>query len=151
MNPHYKTEHYLELVEISEILYSLDGKIKYLKSRVDGSMKDPLIVLGRAKNHYRRRRARDEIFTNPKLFGEPAWDMLVDLFIAHEEGVRVSVSSLCIASCVPESTALRWIGVLETSDLVRRTPDATDSRRIYLTLTEKAVAQVRSYFEQHGS
>jgi hypothetical protein len=51
-----------------------------------------------------------------------------------EEGVKVSVSSLCIASCVPETKALRWIGVLEISDLIHRSPDDTDSRRNYLSL-----------------
>ena len=36
--------------------------------------------------------------------------MLLDLTAARAEHTRVSVTSLCIASGVPPTTALRWIG-----------------------------------------
>ena len=52
------------------------------------------------------RRMRNEVFGD-NLFGEPAWDMLLDLYASHLEQKRVSVSSLQIASAVPGTTALR--------------------------------------------
>jgi predicted transcriptional regulator len=146
-----KTDCYVELAEISEILEGLDFKIQQLKSHVDRSIKEPSIVLGRAKNHYRGRRMREKIFANPRLFGEPAWDMLIDLFIAYEEKQNVSVTSLYIASRVPGATAHRWIAILEDEGLVYRTADPKNNRRIFIALTEKGLLQVRSHFEQHGN
>src|SRR5690606_9764038 len=65
----------------------------------------------------RARRLRDE-FLPGDLFADPAWDMLLDLFAARLEQERVSVSSLCIASAVPPTTALRWIRTLTEKGLL---------------------------------
>lgn len=35
-----------------------------------------------ARQSYDDRRRREKIFKNESLFGEPAWDILLDLFIA---------------------------------------------------------------------
>ena len=106
--------------------------------------------LSRAKLHYKSRRKRDLIFGSNDLFGEPAWDMIVDLYIASEEGMRVSVSSLCIASAGPMTTALRWISILESEGIIFRVADENDARRVFLFLTEDARDRVRSHFRSHG-
>ena len=62
--------------------------------------------------------------------------MLVDLGISHMQERPVSVSSLCIAAGIPQTTALRRIADLENVDLVKRTRDPDDGRRIYVALTE---------------
>jgi DNA-binding MarR family transcriptional regulator len=105
------------------------------------------IIKRQALRHYKSRRTRDELFGKPDLFGEPAWDMLVDLFIAGEEGKKISVSSLCVASAVPMTTALRWIAILESRALIERTADALDARRSYLSLAIEAQAKIRTHFE----
>lgn len=51
--------------------------------------------LALARQAYALRRKRAAIFGNPELFGEPAWDILLDLYIAHAEAKPVSVSSAC--------------------------------------------------------
>ncbi|MET3723462.1 MarR family transcriptional regulator [Sphingomonas trueperi] len=68
--------------------------------------------------------------------------MLIDLFLARERGRSISVSSLCIASNVPQTTALRWIGTLEAEGLIYRTNDPEDRRRAYLALTMTGADQV---------
>src|SRR5579863_9806562 len=65
----------------------------------------------------RQQRAR---FFEGDLFADPAWDMLLDLTAARVEHSRVSVTSLCIASGVPPTTALRWIGQLTDAGLLQR-------------------------------
>lgn len=59
-----------------------------------------------ARRFYRSRRLRPRVFSDDALFGEPAWDMLLDLFIAEADGKRLSVTAACIGSAVPTSTAL---------------------------------------------
>jgi hypothetical protein len=80
------------------------------------------------------------------LVADPAWDMLLDLAVARARFRRVSVSSLCIASGVPSTTALRWIRVLTEEGLIERQDDSQDRRRTFLSLTDKGVEKVASYF-----
>ena len=72
-----------------------------------------------AMSIYRARRRRSKFF-DASLFGEPAWDMLLDLFVASVSGRMVSFTSLCRAADVTDATGLRWIEVLESQGLVRR-------------------------------
>lgn len=72
------------------------------------------------------------------LFGEASWDMLLELYDAEFTGRKVSVSSLCFASGVPQTTALRWIKVLEREGQIKRTPDPRDGRRYFMELTDDA-------------
>ncbi|WP_375402074.1 winged helix DNA-binding protein [uncultured Sphingomonas sp.] len=92
----------------------------------------------------RARRMRGSFFA-PGLFSDPAWDMLLDLYAAEAEDMPVSVSSLCIASAVAPTTALRWIARLTEDGLLDRRPDATDRRRAFMALTEVARIGMRRY------
>lgn len=91
----------------------------------------------------RQARAR---FFDPALFGDPAWDMLLDLTAAHGEGQRVSVTSLCIAAAVPATTALRWLTQMVESGIFIRVPDPADKRRAFIALSDKALAAMSAYF-----
>ncbi len=50
-----------------------------------------------------------------ELFADPAWDMLLDLALSEASGRRISVTSLCIASGVPTTTALRRLDDLQAA------------------------------------
>jgi DNA-binding MarR family transcriptional regulator len=91
-----------------------------------------------AEQFLRLRRHRDKIFGSG-FFGEPAWDILLDLFLARAKGLRpVSITSLCIASAVPSTTALRWIGFMVQEGLLVRDSDPLDRRRVFIHLTDAA-------------
>jgi hypothetical protein len=92
---------------------------------------------------YRARRVRDQYFES-ELFADPAWDMMLDLMIARLERRPVSVSSLCIAAAVPPTTALRWIKTLTDAGVFVRTPDPSDGRRIYMTLSDESAERVEA-------
>lgn len=98
-----------------------------------------------ARKAYRERRLRDQIFGDLELFGEPGWDILLDLANASFSGVRVSVSSACVGACVPPTTGLRWISVLEKAGLVEREDDLLDGRRTYVKLTRKGLFKMEEY------
>lgn len=103
--------------------------------------------LALARKAYALRRKRAAIFGNPDLFGEPAWDILLDLFIAHGQGKPVSVSSACIGSAAPATTGLRWLGVLADEGLILREPDPEDHRRVMVRLTPTGLAAMERYFD----
>jgi len=71
--------------------------------------------------------------------------MLLDLYAAELEGTRVSVSSLCIASAVAPTTALRWIARLTESGLLVRQPDPDDRRRAFMALSPQTSDALGAY------
>lgn len=103
--------------------------------------------LALARKTYALRRKRAAIFGNPDLFGEPAWDILLDLYIAQGEGKQVSVSSACIGSAAPATTGLRWLSVLAEQGLVMRENDPEDHRRVLVRLTRAGVTAMDRFFE----
>ena len=82
------------------------------------------------------------------LFGEPAWDLLLDLYIREKSGSRSSVTSACIGSRAPHTTALRHIEELRRSGWIKRIADEGDKRRFWLTLTPTAIAKLDHHFDQ---
>lgn len=82
------------------------------------------------------------------MFHEPAWDILLDLFIAHERGLATSVTSACNAACVPATTAMRWLATLERRDLVRRWNHERDGRTRLVGLTPQAMEMMLRYLDQ---
>lgn len=97
----------------------------------------------------RQRQLRARFFDGD-LFADPAWDMLLDLTAARAEHARVSVTSLCIASGVPPTTALRWIGQMVETGLLQRVEDETDKRRAFITLGDRAADAMARYFAELG-
>lgn len=97
------------------------------------------------KAEYANRLFRQGAFEQDYITGEPCWDALLDLCIAEIEGHRVSVTSLCIASGVPVTTALRWIALLERDDMIERQADLRDKRRTFLRITKRAFENMFEY------
>lgn len=77
-------------------------------------------------------------------FGEPAWEMLLELFIQFAGGARVSTKSLAIASGAPDTTALRIMDRLEAASLIERSPSQMDKRVTLVSLTREGVVAVGS-------
>ena len=75
-------------------------------------------------------------------FGEPAWEMLLELFIQFAGGARVSTKSLVIASGAPDTTGLRVIDRLVEAGLVERSPSQLDKRVTQVSLTRQGVVAV---------
>lgn len=97
----------------------------------------------------RARLKRKEQFSDD-LFADPAWDMLLELYAAELGSHSVSISSLCIASAVPPSTALRWITRLQTDGWITRTGDPVDGRRSFVSLSTKGIQAMDAFFGRTG-
>lgn len=95
---------------------------------------------------YRERRRRKKFFP-AEFFGEPAWDILLDLFISRLEGRRISVTSACIGSDVPSTTALRWLGHLEGSGFVDRKVSDKDQRVTWVQLSDFGAKSMEEFFQ----
>ncbi|HQS95837.1 MAG: transcriptional regulator [Novosphingobium sp. 17-62-19] len=93
---------------------------------------------------YSLRRKRDVASARRGLFGEPGWDILLDLYIADRRRTEVQVSSVCLDAGVPSTTILRWIARLEQEGLIYRIADNADARRRYVRLTEDGHEMMRN-------
>jgi len=106
----------------------------------------PLIDTHRVKKIIAFRSMRNRMF-GADLFGEPVWDMLLDLFLAQLQQRRISVTSLAIASNVPTTTALRYIEMMIEAQLVERLDDPSDGRRKMIALTHFGYRKMGHLFE----
>lgn len=106
---------------------------------------DPRLV----RQIIRQRQMRARFFEGD-LFADPAWDMLLDLTAARAEHERVSVTSLCIASGVPPTTALRWISQMTEMGIFERVEDEQDRRRAFIALSDRAAEAMARYFAELG-
>jgi DNA-binding MarR family transcriptional regulator len=101
-------------------------------------------MLARAEMKARLRRG---LFFKESLFSDPAWDILIDLFIAEAEGTRRAVSAVGLTANIPSTTALRWINVLEREGLIEREDDVRDGRRVFISLTDQGISAMTEYFK----
>lgn len=95
-----------------------------------------------ARHAYRLGHKRREIFGDPSLFEDPAWDIMLSLIIDEAAGRDTSVSAACISARVAPTTALRWIAKLVATGVLVREEDPFDRRRSWLRLTSEAKARV---------
>lgn len=93
-----------------------------------------------------RRAERRQLLGHSSLLANPAWDMLIDLFVHTYVGKPVSTSALCIGSGLPMSNALRIVRKLRESDMVFREPDPSDGRRYFIRLTPQTMHALNRYF-----
>ena len=74
--------------------------------------------------------------------GDAAWSMLAELLRARLTRRRISVTSLCLASKSPVTTALRRIERLLEAGLVTYSLDPKDRWRKYIELTEEGALRL---------
>ncbi|MDK2759232.1 MAG: hypothetical protein KYX66_21125 [Blastomonas fulva] len=93
-----------------------------------------------------RRTERRQLLGHPSLLANPAWDMLIDLFVHTHASKPVFTSALCVGSGLPMSNALRLIRKLRNSNVVYREPDPSDGRRYFIRLTPHTMEALNRYF-----
>lgn len=100
-------------------------------------------LVERAQRLYRHRQARGRLF-NPDYFGEPAWDILLALYI--EAGARsMNVTSAALVANTPETTTLRWVEALEAEGLIESHTHASDKRLRLIRLSLHGCAIMDRY------
>lgn len=106
--------------------------------------RETLIAKARMVLDCRRQR---EHFFNRNMFGEPAWDILLMLYVAEPSSGRLTMSRLAEWVGAPPTTVARWVKFLEEERLVERKPHPTDRRTVFISLLQKGRAALDSYLE----
>jgi DNA-binding MarR family transcriptional regulator len=100
-------------------------------------------LIAKAKAVFVERNRRTE-YLSRAMFGEPAWDMLICLYILN--GARVTFGKLVNMIGEPMTTAVRWIDYLEKEHLVARRADPNDRRLVCIELLDRGREILDSYF-----
>ena len=103
-----------------------------------------------ADNLLKQRVARFDYFP-AELFHEPAWDMLLALFVAHEDRKTLNVKSLVGSANAPVTTSQRWIDHLHKLKLIDRVIDPVDRRRMEISLSDVGRQAVVTYLQRLGA
>jgi len=81
-----------------------------------------------------------------------AWDLLLEMLLAEQKHMRLSVSALTISiRSVSSTTSLRRVSELTERDYIERIPDACDARREFVQLTAKARELLADYLQHADS
>ncbi len=129
--------------ELSTFVSLLSRLISTSNEAKEGPRNDPERNLtATAENLYRFRRRRDALMTTrfgTDIFADPAWDIILDLYIHNSKHQDVCVTSACAAAMVPITTALRYITVLSDRGMIERSRNQKDGRSYLLRLSPDAI------------
>jgi DNA-binding MarR family transcriptional regulator len=98
-----------------------------------------------AKGILEDRRRRAEIFGRA-MFGEPAWELLLTLYVIDHNRKQPTIGRLAHAAHVAMSTAMRWLLYLEGHGLIARQEHPTDARSAMVAMTDKGKQMLATYF-----
>jgi DNA-binding MarR family transcriptional regulator len=113
----------------------------------EGSSPDelpPEALLERARSILRVRRARERLLGRA-VIGEPAFDLLLSLYVQTEQK-GTSLSSLARPAGIPYSSAVRWIRYLADKGLVECSESRSDRRAVSVLLTRSGRAVLDELF-----
>lgn len=79
------------------------------------------------------------------ILGDPARAILLEIFIANEQGRPCSMKEAYLASSAPQSTATRYINFLAQEGHIATRSDRTDGRRVLLHVTPKTSQEMKAY------
>jgi DNA-binding MarR family transcriptional regulator len=127
--------------------------IKHMLAEIRSSLsmiEDQLIFAPTAnlrEAELRLRRIRDSVFPSG-YFGDPAWDILLDLDRAARKNQAYAVTDAGIGANIAPTTALRYLAKLERDGLIKRQPDLDDNRRVFISLTSHGHSLMNQIFEE---
>lgn len=101
-----------------------------------------------AQTLFEHRRDRQRWFgEHAKALQDSAWDILLELFLCHEDGRVPSTTSVAYGAGVPITTALRSLRKLEANGLIDSHTDQCDTRVRRIVMSQSALLTMRGYLD----
>jgi DNA-binding MarR family transcriptional regulator len=94
------------------------------------------------------RQFRSSIF-GQNLFGDPAWDIVLVLYLGQLRNEMVPVARLAEAASVSANGVERWLAALDQQGLIERTTrSASDNEDVQVALSQKGSSAMRRWLAQ---
>lgn len=100
-----------------------------------------------ARQLWWERRLRSRFFP-AEIFGEPAWDLILDAYSAQKAGNPLRLSKAHLSACVPPSISERSARSLAAVGIFSVAPVETGKRGLGITLTPASETRVESLLEE---
>lgn len=136
------------IVRLLSALAGEAGLVSALAEQADATTiadADYFALKKRAAHILHLRQIRQKHFPR-SIFGEPAWDILLILYVS--DGRAFSIKKLSDQAGLAPTTTLRWVEYLVEQQLVTRDTHPTDLRTVVVKLTEVAERTLISYFSE---
>lgn len=131
--------------KLSAVAEEFNGRIAHAAEKeLPGDELSDAMLVSQAETLLTERRLRRR-FLPAELFHEPAWDMLLALFVSHDERQPMNIKALVSMSDAPVTTSQRWIEHLHKLKLIDRVIDPTDRRRVEISLSHTGDLAMRAY------
>lgn len=121
---------------------AIDNRPGFVAGGEKEAGREELYLRARIVLHSRRLRLQ---YFNRSMFGEPAWDILLVLYIAGMSEGRLSIVKIAEWIETPSTTVARWIEYLDKERLVSREPHPTDKRASLIRLSDKGRKLLDAY------
>lgn len=135
-----------DVIAASVLIHKDDGSGGPKKQA--SNMQSDVNYLRLSKTLVKMRQAIDTNTAFTGVFSDPAFGIILDLFVSHLIRKSVSVTDTAISGNIPPTTALRWLAVLEGRGFIERRRDITDNRRSFISLTPNGLEQVQNLLDQ---
>jgi DNA-binding MarR family transcriptional regulator len=145
-----KNESVVELIKdltakLSAVAEEFNGRVAHAAEEVPvGEENDEAALVDYAETVLEQRRMRRQ-FLPGELFHEPAWDMLLALFVSRDARLPMNIKALVSMSDAPVTTSQRWIEHLHKLKLIDRVIDPTDRRRVEISLSHTGDQAMKAY------
>lgn len=98
----------------------------------------------RAENFLKMQRKRNLFFSDNLIFDDPAWELLLEIYIATQQNKCISEKKVNESLSAPSSIVVRWINVFaDRRYLIRCEKDGEEC----LQLTDRARDQCHAYLD----
>lgn len=148
------------LEELGRLLAAAQDSLGRLRSQSESETKTPAeegastqstSAYDTAVKYVEARRLRERHFADQNIFGEPAWDILLDLYIRRCCSEVVTLRAASLRTNSPANVAWRWIEILRSQGLVRFVESSDHRERPIVELTASAFQVMTRYLEQIGN
>jgi hypothetical protein len=125
------------LRQAASVAQDLLARLTASAAAEDTPIRRGVTLYAMAERLYAQRRARDAHFPSD-LFGEPAWDLLLALFMALQEGRELGAAEACGAAGLDPLAGRPLLARVEATGLIERT-------RTGVKLTSEGVERMTDY------
>jgi DNA repair protein RadC len=120
-----------------------------LSLRFDFPVRRERCLISAARAQLRSRDHRKRVFASYQI-DDADWAILLDLYVHTLTSRSLSVSSICIGSGLPLTTALRHVTDMEAANILFRERDPVDARRSFVRLTPDSIALIEEVLREGG-
>lgn len=139
----------MEARQDSDLFEAASGAARRAMETIDalGRLDRPADPASVARRFYAERRRRDRRLP-PELLGEPAWDLLLALFIARHDDREIDLTQAGAAAGISAAALRRLLARMESVDLILRR--RSQGQRTFVGLTESGFLRMSALLAELG-